>query len=285
MLIANGLPTSEAGLERAKRKQAIWFWSIPLLVYGLGCMHSQPLTGKYSGRFDWQDGLKDVTLALESDGHKRLDLTNKEIHDQIESAIREHVERANLRSARGTIAITLFGNSPLAISVRNLKIQVPDFAELLLYVQTQNVGNIRQFVEQYDNVNQRDSPGQRTALYYAAEGPDVKTVRTLIELGADPNIPDLEGDTPLIAAVMANHEDVVRQLIRSGANVNQADQAGGTAVMRAIEMGRPKLLALILQSGADPNQVAPNGQTPLQLARKRGDQSTIAALQQAGASK
>ncbi len=262
-----------------------WLTSILLLTLVLGCGHRQSLAGNYSGQFDWQNGLTSVSLVLDSDNHRTLELKNTEIRRQVEAIIQDQVKRANLTLAQGRITISVLGDSPFLISLQRFEIDVPDFAELQHYVEIQNIDGIRRFEGRYHNLNQRDLPRQSTALFHAAAEPDGRIVQALLALGADPNIPDFEGDTPLIIAVMADRDEVARQLIRSGADVNHADKAGGTPLMRAVELGRPKLLTLLLQSGAEPNYVAPNGESALQIARDRGDQKAIVALQKAGASK
>jgi hypothetical protein len=260
-------------------------WIALLVVCALGCARQQPQAGNYSGRFEWQDGLKKLSLALDSDGRQTLDLRNPEVRQQIEAMIQEQVKRANLTAAQGNITISILGNSPFLISLHRFEIQAPDFSELRQYVETQNLDGLKRFIGRYHDVNQRELPGQNTALFYAALQPDVKPLQALLALGADPNIPDFQGDTPLIAAVMGDREEAARQLIRAGADVNHSDQAGGTPLMRAVELGRFKLLTLLLQSGANPNYVAPHGESALQLARDMGDQAAMAALQHAGASR
>ncbi|MFP3023196.1 MAG: ankyrin repeat domain-containing protein, partial [Wolbachia sp.] len=57
----------------------------------------------------------------------------------------------------------------------------------------------------------------RTALHYAVEA---KTVKLLVEKGANVNAADVEGYTALHLAVTEKHLETVRELIKSGANVN-----------------------------------------------------------------
>ena len=269
----------------SSRKKFYGLWSILFAMYCLGCIRPEPVPGNYSGRFSWQDGLKDVSIALESDGHRRLDLRNRGIREQIESMIQEQTTRANVPTAQGSITISISGTPPVLVSLKHFEIQVPNFSELLAYVESQNVGQVQQFIDLHHNANQRDLPSQRTALFYAAAGSRVKAARVLLALGSDPNIPDFEGDTPLIAAVVANCDEAARQLILSGANVNQADQKGETPLIRAVELGRPKLLTLLLRSGADPNYVSPSGESALRIARDKRDRAAIGVLRRFGASK
>ncbi len=66
------------------------------------------------------------------------------------------------------------------------------------------------------NIYERDENG-RTVLHYAV---DAKTVRLLVEKGANVNAADVRGHTALHLAIMEKRLEVVRELIKSGADVN-----------------------------------------------------------------
>ncbi len=59
--------------------------------------------------------------------------------------------------------------------------------------------------------------GNMTALYVAAQNGYTESVRTLIEAGADVNIPDFDGTTPLNRAKMGKHLEIIELLKRAGA--------------------------------------------------------------------
>jgi ankyrin repeat protein len=224
-------------------------------------------------------------LILESDAHLRLDLDNKDIREQIRQIIQREVTRANLQTARGTVSVSIPGGPPFVVALRRLEIQEPNFSELRSYVESQSIDQIRQFINQYHSINQRELDGQATALFYAARNSDVKALQTLLALGADPNIPDSNGDTPLAAAALANCVEAARQLIQAGAKVNKPDEKGVTPLMWAAWKSRYEILQLLLRSGADPNYVSSDGNSALRIARQNGSQAIITALQRAGASK
>jgi ankyrin repeat protein len=59
----------------------------------------------------------------------------------------------------------------------------------------------------------------------------------LLELGADPNISDYNGDTPLIKAIWSTNDsnadinqitNLVKELIKHGADVNAKNESGRT---------------------------------------------------------
>ena len=55
-----------------------------------------------------------------------------------------------------------------------------------------------------------------TALYNAAQNGYTESVKVLIEAGADVNIPDFDGRTPLNRAIIGKHTAVVELLKAAG---------------------------------------------------------------------
>ena len=96
---------------------------------------------------------------------------------------------------------------------------------------------------------QEDRTG-RTPLHWAAfQGAEV--VLDLIQAGADVNVYDSEGETPLMYAASSNSIDVVRVLIEAGANVNDRADDERTALIIAAQEGHTDMVELLIQAGAD----------------------------------
>src|SRR5512134_1664290 len=83
-----------------------------------------------------------------------------------------------------------------------------------------------------------------SCLVYAIYHSPLAFVRTLLEIGADPNAPADDGFPPLIAALSCTRE------VPGGARRTDLDE----------------LLHLLLSHGADPNQRGVNDYTPLHMA-------------------
>ena len=85
-----------------------------------------------------------------------------------------------------------------------------------------------------------------------------------LSAGADPNLSDSGGVTPLMGAV-ANPVSV-RLLIEGGANVNVKDNFGGTALMAAFRRGTEETVRRLLSAGAEINTVSNEGWSALHAA-------------------
>jgi len=104
---------------------------------------------------------------------------------------------------------------------------------------------------------------------------DVKSVKKLLKEGADPNVRDEEGRTPLHHAVKDNRLDIVKLLVESGADVNAPDNYGLTPLHYAVHCGYEKLVDFLLRHGADPNAKDIGGNTPLHISAFEGHPATI----------
>jgi len=73
------------------------------------------------------------------------------------------------------------------------------------------------------------------ALHLASRFGHAKTLKLLVDLGADLDTKSSVGDTPLMLAARYNHLRCVYILMSAGANVNEVNQANKTAEDIAIE--------------------------------------------------
>ena len=109
-----------------------------------------------------------------------------------------------------------------------------------------------------------------TPLHGAAHTVHEACVATLLAAGADPNVVNVNGDTPLLEATMRGHEACVATLIAAGANPNVVNTDGKTLLHSAVCSGHEACVRALIDTGADLNAVDDYGKTLLQLAVEKG---------------
>ncbi|WP_307972317.1 ankyrin repeat domain-containing protein [uncultured Brachyspira sp.] len=69
-------------------------------------------------------------------------------------------------------------------------------------------------------------------------------------MGANINIKDDKGNTPLIIASYNGHKEIVSMLIKNKANINDRNNEGDTAVMEACKQKNMDIIAILIKNGA-----------------------------------
>ena len=106
-------------------------------------------------------------------------------------------------------------------------------------------------------------------LFDAIMSEDMPAIKSLLADGADANVLDKAGDSPLILASDRINAEAVRLLVEAGANVDTKDANGQTALMRAIGVGfivqdeYLQTVEALLDAGPDLNAQDQNGFTAL----------------------
>jgi ankyrin repeat protein len=91
-------------------------------------------------------------------------------------------------------------------------------------------------------------------------------IKTLIELGADPNLSDANGMTPLVAAAMRDHVPSVKVLLENGADMEKLGLQGYRPLALAIAESKYEAAKALIEAGADVSGASgEDGLTPLML--------------------
>lgn len=120
-------------------------------------------------------------------------------------------------------------------------------------------------------------------LYDAVDRKDLRTVRELIALGANPNHIARGDGSPLIEAARTGQADVVRALLTAGADPNLAVRGDGNPLIQASVAGRLDIVQALVERGADVESFVPGDETPLIGAARRGELAVVKYLVERGA--
>lgn len=103
-------------------------------------------------------------------------------------------------------------------------------------------------------VNAKDVTTGEGALHIVIKRGDETYLRYLLARGADPNLRDGRGDTPLLLAVQYGQNGMVEILTKAKANVNLGNGGGETPLIRAVQKRDLALVRELLAAGANPDQ-------------------------------
>jgi ankyrin repeat protein len=138
-------------------------------------------------------------------------------------------------------------------------------------------------------VNTRSTSG-RTALMAAAGAGDPALVEELLRRSASVNLRSRRGQTALLLASegritdrTGKHRAVIRRLLAAGADPNMRDQWGDSPLMYAASLGDAGLVKELLDRGATAHGHNDTMSTALDLARQGQHPEVVRLLQEAGA--
>lgn len=103
-------------------------------------------------------------------------------------------------------------------------------------------------------INTRDRVTGEAALHIVTKRSDALYLRFLLQKGANPNIADARGETPLLIAVANSFGEGVEILTRYKASLDQGNSSGETPLIRAVQMRNFELVRVLLNAGADPDK-------------------------------
>jgi ankyrin repeat protein len=137
-----------------------------------------------------------------------------------------------------------------------------------------------ELIAQGTEVNRTNELG-RAALHYAFRKGETAIAAVLLDHGADPNLQDRSGNTPM--HLFAMYDAAIKdELVAAGANVNVRNQMGWTPLHYASIAGDIDYAEFLIEHGAKVDAVTDDGSTALHIASAWGKTELCKLLLVAG---
>jgi len=124
-------------------------------------------------------------------------------------------------------------------------------------------------------INARDLSSGQSALHLVVQRRDAIWLRFLLGKGANANIADKNGVTPLQLASDLGWTDGVEILVNAGATIDETNVAGETPLISAVHRRDVALVRVLLKAGANPDRTDNSGRSARDYAALMGTQSAI----------
>ena len=124
-------------------------------------------------------------------------------------------------------------------------------------------------------VNTRDSTSGETALHIVTTRRDLTWMSFLIAKGANVNIHDGHGITPLQLAVTLGFAEGVELLVSQRARIDEPNSEGETPLISAVHRRDTGLMRVLLKAGADPDRADNSGRSARDYALLNGPSNPL----------
>ncbi|WP_299309070.1 ankyrin repeat domain-containing protein [uncultured Croceicoccus sp.] len=127
-------------------------------------------------------------------------------------------------------------------------------------------------------VNTRDVGTGRSALHIVVARRDRTWLDFLLDKGANPNVRDAKGISPLEMASSLRFLEGVEMLAKAGADVNETNATGETPLIVATHLRDADLAKILLDNGANPDRADSSGRSARDYATLAGRSNPVLAL-------
>lgn len=179
----------------------------------------------------------------------------------------------------------LLGALAVALATQPALAQFSDSYNFLKAVDDRDGAEAEKYISEPGSViinTKRDGTGE-TALHLVVARKDDTWLGYLLQKGANPNLADRKGVSPLMLATQLGFTEGVLRLLKYKASVDATNRSGETALIRAVQLRQPELVRILLKAGANPDKrdsVA--GLSAREYAAQDGRNSAILAIIERG---
>ncbi|KAK6958880.1 ankyrin repeat protein [Biomphalaria glabrata] len=135
---------------------------------------------------------------------------------------------------------------------------------LHLSVAKENLDLIKLLIESGADIDIVDSNGD-TPLFYACSKKNVEILKYLLTTGAEINTTNDFGKTPIFVTVELNQVLHFKMLLKWGADVSVCDKEGNSLICQAIKCRCADIVSLLLDLGVDTHDITKDGDSALTL--------------------
>lgn len=148
---------------------------------------------------------------------------------------------------------------------------------------TGNMDLLRLLIKHGYAVNRSSGAAKKTLLHVAVEAPDgIKFARVLLEAGANPNLPNDGGDTPVSRAAATGNLEMLDLLLAAGGDPHHVSEDGTTPLYQALMNPDTACARRLLTYGGDVHCLDPRSQTALHWAAIWGNAEHVKELLELG---
>ncbi len=133
--------------------------------------------------------------------------------------------------------------------------QFSDAYNFIKAVKDKDAAKVKEITDKPGNtiINSRDRDTGEAALHIVTKRGDAAWLGFLLQLGANANVQDGEGNTPLMMAVQSRWADGVTIFTAIKAQVNLQNKLGETALLKAVQNRDAFIAKTLLDAGANPD--------------------------------
>ena len=138
----------------------------------------------------------------------------------------------------------------------SVQAQFSDSYNFLKVVKERKGDEVEKFLSEPGSViiNTRDGGTGETALHIVIARRDSAWLGFLLQRGANPNLADKKGITPLMLATQLNFIDGIDWLIDHKTQVDMTNRSGETALILAVQLRNTESVRALLKAGANPDR-------------------------------